>query len=340
MSILLETTLGDITIDLDIDNSPRLSFNILKLAKARYYTNTLIYNVQPGRFCQLGDPRGDGKGGCSIHGLIDAYVAGGGTDGQPMDVTKSTKRFMKSNGCILSKSLYSQKGIVVATEMRGIRDTIGSQFLITIDQGSGKALDGVSGSSLDNDSTENDNNSSNGQQFFSMGRVVEDEQNVLSQINEMYCDADGRPYADIRIVRAHILDDPFEDPPELQSILKQRGVQLLSSSKEGESGNDNEEHHDFSSDLPSEHQNCAKWLACASPEYEPRPLEEVVEERIDAKTLKEEGEHDEAREREREEELAKKEDKSRAVMLEMLGDIGSAGKFHVGLFCYRHEVIV
>ena len=178
MSILLETTLGDITIDLDIDNSPRLSFNILKLAKARYYTNTLIYNVQPGRFCQLGDPRGDGKGGCSIHGLIDAYVAGGGTDGQPMDVTKSTKRFMKSNGCILSKSLYSQKGIVVATEMRGIRDTIGSQFLITIDQGSGKALDGVSGSSLDNDSTENDNNSSNGQQFFSMGRARSDHSKI------------------------------------------------------------------------------------------------------------------------------------------------------------------
>jgi hypothetical protein len=54
MSILLETTFGDLVIDLDIDGSPALSKNILKLAKARYYTNTLVYNVVPGRYCQMG----------------------------------------------------------------------------------------------------------------------------------------------------------------------------------------------------------------------------------------------------------------------------------------------
>ena len=54
MSILLETTFGDMIIDLDIEGSPALSKNILKLAKARYYTNTLIYNVVPGRYCQMG----------------------------------------------------------------------------------------------------------------------------------------------------------------------------------------------------------------------------------------------------------------------------------------------
>ena len=54
MSILLETTFGDLVIDLDVDGSPALSKNILKLAKARYYTNTLVYNVVPGRYCQMG----------------------------------------------------------------------------------------------------------------------------------------------------------------------------------------------------------------------------------------------------------------------------------------------
>ena len=52
MSILLETTFGDIVLDLDVDGSPALCKNILKLAKARYYTNTLIYNVVPGKYGQ------------------------------------------------------------------------------------------------------------------------------------------------------------------------------------------------------------------------------------------------------------------------------------------------
>ena len=54
MSILLETTFGDVVIDLDVDGSPSLCRNVLKLTKARFYTNTLIYNVVPGRYCQMG----------------------------------------------------------------------------------------------------------------------------------------------------------------------------------------------------------------------------------------------------------------------------------------------
>ena len=54
MSILFETTFGDLVLDLDVDGSPALCKNVLKLAKARYYTNTLIYNVVPGKYCQMG----------------------------------------------------------------------------------------------------------------------------------------------------------------------------------------------------------------------------------------------------------------------------------------------
>ena len=54
MSILLETTFGDVVVDLDIDGSPALCKNILKLVKARYYTNTLVYNVVPGKYSQMG----------------------------------------------------------------------------------------------------------------------------------------------------------------------------------------------------------------------------------------------------------------------------------------------
>ena len=57
MSILLETTFGDLVIDLDVEGSPALCKNVLKLTKARYYTNTLVYNVVPGKYCQMGGER-------------------------------------------------------------------------------------------------------------------------------------------------------------------------------------------------------------------------------------------------------------------------------------------
>ena len=56
MALLLETTIGDIVIELDVEGSPELCKNVIKLAHARYYTGNLIYNVVKNRFCQTGDP--------------------------------------------------------------------------------------------------------------------------------------------------------------------------------------------------------------------------------------------------------------------------------------------
>ena len=115
MSVLLETALGDLVIDLDLEGSPLLSRNFLKLVKARYYTGVLIYNVQENRFCQLGDPKGDGTGGCSIYGLLDVTL--NQTD---IDETLSTKRFLKADrrgARILTNDEKRQKGIVAVVEM-------------------------------------------------------------------------------------------------------------------------------------------------------------------------------------------------------------------------------
>ena len=137
MALLLETTIGDLVIDLDVDGSPALCKNVLKLAKARYYTGNLIYNIQPDRFCQLGDPCGDGSGGACIYGLLDAYRESRlRNDGKSPNILSSQRRFLKSElGRVLTEDECMQEGIVVATEMNGIADTIGSQLLITIDKG-------------------------------------------------------------------------------------------------------------------------------------------------------------------------------------------------------------
>ena len=339
MSILLETTLGDVVVDLDIDGSPELCKNVLKLAKARYYTSTLVYNVQPGRFCQLGDPRGDGTGGGCIYGVIETSSSSnppasndnGQSENKKRDkeqlhlqqqhlqLMKSRHRFLKSDmGRPLSKEECQEKGRVVATEMNGIKDTIGSQLLITTSSGVDRALDGYQPLSSDGTiaaaSGQQQHQDDHSTKYRSVGRVVEDPNNVLDQIDASYCDANGRPYADIRVIRALVVVDPFDDPPGMHELLKIRGVVVDDSHKkltgnEEENGTTEGEDHLFH--------------VVSSPDYE-RPEEEVVERRIQADQIDQDTEADAEKLRQREEEMLQREDKSRAVVLEMLGDLPSA----------------
>ncbi|XP_058106895.1 peptidyl-prolyl cis-trans isomerase CYP59 [Magnolia sinica] len=45
---------------------------------------------------------------------------------------------------------------------------------------------------------------------------------TLMRINEAYVDDKGRPYKNIRIKHTYILDDPFEDPPQLTELIPER----------------------------------------------------------------------------------------------------------------------
>jgi len=332
MSIQLETTFGDIVIDLDISGSPALCKNILKLCKARYYTNTLIYNIVPGKYCQLGDPRGDGSGGCSIFGLLDATTTQ--TSGSaPIDVTKSRRRFLRSTGRLLSKSELGRRGTVVAMEMGNIQDTIGSQFLITLGNSGDNGLLGVD--SVDNDNSVHDSDATATTKYLSLGTVAEDQNGVLAKLDRSYCDDDGRPYADVRIVRALVISDPYDDPDGMDDLLVTRGVSM----------DDVPRHllnYKSTNNADEEDMLVEGWpLALYSPTYD-RPPEEIVPIRIaaDDTTLfanagwdddnvnnDDEEEEDEVAKAARfdlqnkqEEEWRKRQDTSRAVVLEMLGD--------------------
>ncbi|XP_037101215.1 peptidyl-prolyl cis-trans isomerase-like 4 isoform X1 [Syngnathus acus] len=67
MAVLLETTLGDIVIDLFTEERPKASLNFLKLCKIKYYNYCLVHNVQRDFIIQTGDPTGTGRGGESIY---------------------------------------------------------------------------------------------------------------------------------------------------------------------------------------------------------------------------------------------------------------------------------
>ncbi|XP_044715636.1 cyclophilin type peptidyl-prolyl cis-trans isomerase/CLD domain-containing protein [Hirsutella rhossiliensis] len=74
MSVLLETSVGDIVIDLLVDHAPKLCENFLKLCKAKYYNFSPVHSVQKNFSFQTGDPLGplsqQSDGGSSIWGHV------------------------------------------------------------------------------------------------------------------------------------------------------------------------------------------------------------------------------------------------------------------------------
>ncbi|XP_053533564.1 peptidyl-prolyl cis-trans isomerase-like 4 isoform X2 [Ictalurus punctatus] len=66
MAVLLETTLGNIVVDLYTEERPKACLNFLKLCKIKYYNYCLIHNVQRDFIVQTGDPTGSGRGGESV----------------------------------------------------------------------------------------------------------------------------------------------------------------------------------------------------------------------------------------------------------------------------------
>ncbi|EPS58333.1 hypothetical protein M569_16482, partial [Genlisea aurea] len=70
MSVMIVTSLGDITVDLHIDRCPLTCKNFLKLCKIKYYNGCLFHTVQKDFIAQTGDPSGTGTGGDSVYKFL------------------------------------------------------------------------------------------------------------------------------------------------------------------------------------------------------------------------------------------------------------------------------
>ena len=70
MAVLLETSKGDVVVDLLTEDAPLACKNFLKLCKIKYYNNCLFHNVQKDFIVQTGDPTGTGRGGSSVNGVL------------------------------------------------------------------------------------------------------------------------------------------------------------------------------------------------------------------------------------------------------------------------------
>ena len=50
------------------------------------------------------------------------------------------------------------------------------------------------------------------------GEVMEGD-DTLEKLNALYCDAEHRPFQDVRVLHTYVLDDPFDDPPPLAELV-------------------------------------------------------------------------------------------------------------------------
>lgn len=67
-SAIINTSKGEIAIQLYSNDAPKTVTNFVTLSKYGYYNNLTFHRVVPGFVIQGGDPNGDGTGGVSIYG--------------------------------------------------------------------------------------------------------------------------------------------------------------------------------------------------------------------------------------------------------------------------------
>ncbi|KAK0629455.1 cyclophilin-like domain-containing protein [Bombardia bombarda] len=184
MSVLLETSAGDIVVDLLVDYAPKMCENFLKLCKVKYYNFSPIHSIQKSFSFQTGDPLGplstQSDGGTSIWGQLS---------GDPADRTFPA--------LFHPKLKHLERGTVsMATAPHPSDPDIrlaGSQFIVTL----GDNTDYLDGKAA----------------IF--GKLVEGF-DVLEKINDAIVDERGHPLVDIRIKHTVVLEDPYPDPAGLR----------------------------------------------------------------------------------------------------------------------------
>jgi peptidyl-prolyl cis-trans isomerase-like 4 len=243
MSVMIETSLGTLVVDLFCEDCPRACESFLKLCKIKYYNNVLWFNVQADFIAQTGDPTGSGRGGSSIWGVLDAA----GATGAEAATASARRRYFEDE--IKPKRTHAKVGTIGMAS--GKANSNASQWYVTL-RPSIDYLD---------------------EKHTVFGEVVEG-LDVLEKLNGVVVDASGRPYQDVRVKHTYVLEDPFPDAAGIASLVPD-----------------------------------------ASP-LRPRPVEEIVERRIADDDVLEEAGGGKSKE-----ELEAVEARSRATVLEIIGDL-------------------
>jgi len=202
---VIETTVGDLTVDLYLKERPKTCLNFLKLCKNKAYNCSLFHTVQPGFVAQTGDPTGKGRGGESIF----AQLYGEQAKYFESEVTPRIKHTRPGLVSMVNCGTVGEEG----------SSMLGSQFFITL----GEDIEYLDA------------------EHCVFGEVVEWEE-IVEKFNGVITDRENRPYQDVRITHTVILHDPYDDPPglELREDSPEPTKELLAESRIGADENIND----------------------------------------------------------------------------------------------------
>ncbi|CAJ0928920.1 unnamed protein product, partial [Mesorhabditis belari] len=112
MAVLIETSLGDLIVDLFVKERPNCCRNFLKLCKMKYYNLCQFHHIEQNYIAQTGDPTGTGRGGESFFTSIYGEQA----------------RFFEKEE--VPKLRHTRQGVV--SFVNNGNDMLGSQFYVTL----------------------------------------------------------------------------------------------------------------------------------------------------------------------------------------------------------------
>ncbi|KAL9654377.1 hypothetical protein ABK040_010404 [Willaertia magna] len=201
MSVLIETSLGEIVVDLWVEECPIACFNFLSLCQIKYYNNCKIFSIEKGAWFQTGDPTtNSGKGGNSIFHLIEEFKQ------QKKSTTIKEKIYFKDEINPLRK--HNQQGLLCMANNNEKPNTNASQFYITT---TNRHLDYLDGK-------------------HTIFGKVEEGLEVLQKINNVFTEKKGNievPIQIIRIRHTHILFNPFDEGEEQEQQTIDFGFDYL-----------------------------------------------------------------------------------------------------------------
>ncbi|GAV48496.1 hypothetical protein ZYGR_0I07930 [Zygosaccharomyces rouxii] len=200
MSVLLETTAGDIVVDLKYKQYEIESYNFLKLCQCNFYQNQCFYNLQKGQSVQFGNPLLGYEDRKELR-LKNTSVEGIVSEPVKSRLLKATES-LKQSGRVLKGSL----GSVVIRKQETGQSLIGSQVVLSL--------------------AEHDLDATN---IIYFGDVIHESWYTLDEIERFAVDNTLRPIEDIRVRSTFIIYDPFHDErnfPKYEVTLPMQDVRL------------------------------------------------------------------------------------------------------------------
>lgn len=189
MSVLLESTVGDIVVDLNVKKYEIESYNFLKLCKCQFFQNQCFYNLHNSQYIQFGDALlgYEDRKELRLHNTSIEGIAKMQESFVKARLVRATERPEP-----LSPVHKGDFGNLIVDKPGVDEPLIGSQMVLSLNESNTRTPNAI---------------------YF--GRVTKNCWSVLDKMSTLAVDNRLRPLEDIRLRGVYILHDPFPDGPNL-----------------------------------------------------------------------------------------------------------------------------